>query len=85
MVTIGYGVTDSDGRVKVWRSAKNEEVSVVESGKYTLVFETDEYHARNQVESFFPIVEVTFFIKEGEKVHVPLLLSPFSYSTYRGS
>jgi len=78
---IGSGVTDADGRNRTLTPA-----GPVEPGTYRLRFDTAAYFSANQVSSFFPVVEIVFTIEDGaQHYHVPLLLSPFSYSTYRGS
>ncbi|MHA7271544.1 hydroxyisourate hydrolase [Arthrobacter sp. HLT1-20] len=77
---IAAGVTDEQGRVH----ALGPEALV--PGNYQLRFGTGAYFARSSTETFFPEVVLTFTIAAGEDhYHVPLLLSPFSYSTYRGN
>jgi 5-hydroxyisourate hydrolase len=79
---LGRGVTDSDGRVKTLLGDDAE----LEAGSYRLEFETGEYFARDGIATFFRTVIIGFTITEpSEHYHVPLLLSPFGYSTYRGS
>jgi 5-hydroxyisourate hydrolase len=69
------GVTDDDGRVAPLGSELG-------AGSYTLRFDVAAY----QPDGFYPEVAVTFTVAEGERhYHVPLLLSPYGYSTYRGS
>jgi 5-hydroxyisourate hydrolase len=76
------GLTDADGRL---RSLMPESGSV-SPGIYRLTFETGAYFVRHGIKSFYPHVIVTFEVMQGEAhYHVPLLLSPFGYSTYRGS
>jgi 5-hydroxyisourate hydrolase len=70
---LGQGVTDADGRLKTLVSGE------LESGTYRLVFDTS---SRSR---FFPEVSIVFLAEAGQRYHVPLLLSPFGYSTYRGS
>lgn len=56
--------------------------------KYSLTFDTDEYFGQRGVKTFFPEVEVKFVVRaeaKGEHYHVPVLLGPFGYTTYRGS
>lgn len=65
-----HAATDDDGRVASF--------GIVAAGAYRLVFETRAHSA------FFPRVSVDFTVGD-ERLHVPLLLSPFGYSTYRGS
>jgi 5-hydroxyisourate hydrolase len=55
-------------------------------GIYRLVFDTESYYAREGVRGLYPVVEVTFSVRDGEThYHIPLLLSPHGYTTYRGS
>lgn len=53
------------------------------SSLWKVRFETGEYYGVEK--TFFPVVELTFLVKEGEHFHVPLLLGPYSFTTYRGS
>lgn len=79
---VGQARTDKDGRV---RSLLSED-STLESGRYRLTFETGAYFMETRRETFYPVVSVTFEVRaETEHFHVPLLVSPFGYSTYRGS
>ncbi|MFK0239919.1 hydroxyisourate hydrolase [Microbacterium sp. NPDC090281] len=79
-VGIGTGFTDADGRVKELGPDR------LESGAYRLRFDTGTYFAGIDTDTFFPEVVLTFLVDaEQEHYHVPLLLSPFAYSTYRGS
>lgn len=74
--------TDADGRVR----ALLPEGRAPEAGVYRLRFEVADYFRRQGDAAFFPVVEIVFHIAEpGGHYHVPLLLSPFGYSTYRGS
>ncbi len=79
---VAEGITDMDGRV-------NDLLSATEAflpGHYRLTFDTGGYFAMQNLESFFPLVIVGFAVKDPDQhYHVPLLLSPFGYSTYRGS
>ena len=79
---LGRGETDADGRLRDLLPAG----APVEPGIYRLVFDTAGYFAAQGTESFYPEVAIVFQVKNGgEHFHVPLLLSPFGYSTYRGS
>jgi 5-hydroxyisourate hydrolase len=72
---LGSDVTDDDGRL--WFPAE------LPAGVYRLIFDTGAYHGP---EAFYPEITVTFRITApGVHHHVPILLSPFAYSTYRGS
>jgi 5-hydroxyisourate hydrolase len=78
---IGSGATDQDGRL-----AKLLGPGELPAGRYRLTFETGAYFQAQQVEYFYPRVAVEFEVAApGQHHHVPLLLSPFGYSTYRGS
>lgn len=79
---VGHGATDADGRLKSLLGEDEE----ADAGAYRLTFETGAYFAAQGVESFYPRVSVVFRVRrEAEHYHVPLLVSPFGYSTYRGS
>ena len=78
---IGRGLTDDDGRQK---ELMNE--ADLQSGNYRLTFAVGGYFKRSQRPCFYENVEITFKVEDAsEHYHVPLLLSPFGYSTYRGS
>jgi 5-hydroxyisourate hydrolase len=72
-------VTDDDGRVADLGPDQ------VPAGTYQLRFGTAAYYAATGQECFYPQVSVTFAVTDRRHHHVPLLLSPFAYSTYRGS
>ena len=73
-------VTDADGRVTSFGDGP------LEAGEYRLHFDTGAYFATSGRDAFYPEVVVTFRIVDAaQHHHVPLLLSPFAYSTYRGS
>jgi 5-hydroxyisourate hydrolase len=77
---VGRGTTDGDGR------AGDLLTSAPEEGRYRLTFDTHAYFRAIGETGFYPEVSVTFVVVRGEAhYHVPLLLSPFGYSTYRGS
>ena len=80
--SLGEGTTDGDGRLRTLLAPGSQ----LEAGAYRLRFETGEYFSGLGVAGFFPTVDITFIVREsGGHYHVPLLLSPFGYSTYRGS
>ena len=79
---LGAGETNSDGRV----SDLLESDSSLPPGEYRLWFDTGSYYKDLGIEAFYPFVEIAFNIEgDGQHYHVPLLLNPFGYSTYRGS
>lgn len=77
---IGEGTTNADGRVgDLYRTPP-------EPGTYRVAFAVGAYFASRGADSFYPEVTVVFRVAgAGEHFHVPLLLSPFGYTTYRGS
>ena len=77
----GQGTTDSDGRVNGLVAA-----DAFHPGHWRIRFSTGVYFARTETTGFYPYVEIVFDVKDAtEHHHVPLLLNPFGYSTYRGS
>jgi 5-hydroxyisourate hydrolase len=81
-VELGRGVTDDDGRCKTLLAAAQRP----EPGVYRLRFETGAYFEARGEAHFHPFVELAFTVDApGEHYHVPLLLSPFGFTTYRGS
>lgn len=78
---IAEGRTKADGRV----SDLLPQGAKLERGVYRLAFETAEYFRSLKVKGFYPAVEVTFEVTDERHHHIPLLLSPYGYSTYRGS
>lgn len=79
---IGQGATDDDGRLRNLLAPE----SVFEPGNYRLTFDTGAYFAHQGIEGFYPQATVVFTVRDAaQHYHVPLLLSPFGYSTYRGS
>ena len=78
---IGSGVTNADGRIT--DLIKREQFV---AGIYRLSFDTAAYFSQTGSVGFYPMVRIEFEIEDpGQHYHVPLLLSPFGYSTYRGS
>jgi 5-hydroxyisourate hydrolase len=79
---VGGGETDADGRLG---RLAGEGESLGE-GVYRLTFEIEAYFAAQGVETFYPSAGVVFRVRDAaQHYHVPLLVSPFGYSTYRGS
>ncbi|MBF4603420.1 hydroxyisourate hydrolase [Curtobacterium sp. VKM Ac-2884] len=75
---VATGSTDADGRAALGPD-------VLERIDHVLRFDTGPYFAAAGVPTFHPFVTVAFRVTGTEHLHVPLLLSPFAYSTYRGS
>jgi 5-hydroxyisourate hydrolase len=81
-VTMGSGETDSDGRLTTLIAGSVP----LAPGVYRLTFDTRQYFTRIGTVGFFPAVTIVFDVQPANvHYHVPLLLSPFGYSTYRGS
>lgn len=78
---ITKGITNNDGRIP---NFLNKEVAL-DTGVYKMRFETKEYFDKQSIQTFYPFVEIIFHITTNEHYHIPLLLTPFGYSTYRGS
>lgn len=78
---LNKATTDRDGRIKQFWPAQP-----AATGDYRVIFKTGDYFKQQKQESFFPEVPVEFHISStNEHYHVPLLLSQYGYSTYRGS
>ncbi|MFT3944129.1 MAG: hydroxyisourate hydrolase [Ancrocorticia sp.] len=75
---VASGLTNEDGRLALGPET-------LPSGNYTLSFDTGAYFASAGTEAFYPSVTIAFTVGDLPHYHVPLLLSPFAYSTYRGS
>jgi 5-hydroxyisourate hydrolase len=81
-IVLGRGVTDVDGRLRDLAPPGG----ALHAGTYRLRFDTGAYFRTQELDGFYPSVTVVFTVHDGrEHYHVPLLLSPFGYSTYRGS
>ena len=86
-------VTNEDGRVKDWGPSKSQTLGEVISGfkdgertAWSINFAIGPWYEERNIESFWPEVEVKFYVKKGERhYHVPVLVGPWTYTTYRGS
>jgi 5-hydroxyisourate hydrolase len=79
---LANATTDDNGRVAALLPAGRS----LAAGLYRLTFDTSAYFREQNVDGFFPEVAILFEVHDaGQHYHVPLLLSPFGYSTYRGS
>ena len=80
-IQVAERVTDDDGRVREFFDGAG-----LESGRYLLTFATGDYFRALGAKAFYPEVPVVIDVSDpAQRLHVPLLLSPFGYSTYRGS
>jgi len=80
-IELAKGITNADGRIPDLLSKD----TLLETGTYKMKFETKTYFDKDKIASFYPFVEIVFDIATREHYHIPLLLNPFGYSTYRGS
>ncbi|HGG4727765.1 TPA: hydroxyisourate hydrolase [Salmonella enterica subsp. enterica serovar Hvittingfoss] len=81
-VQLNSAITSQDGRINALYPAGQE----INPGDYRVTFETGKYYAAHNEDTFFPEIPVIIHVpKAGEHYHVPLLLSQYGYSTYRGS
>ena len=78
--TLARGTTDADGRIAALLPG-----GVPTAGDYRLRFAAGDYFRGQGATAFYPVVVVHVRLESGTKYHLPLLLSPFGYSTYRGS
>jgi 5-hydroxyisourate hydrolase len=78
---IAKGITNEDGRIADLLKTG----VVLPKGIYKIRFQTKDYFDKKGIETFYPYVEIIFDIDTQEHYHIPLLLNPFGYSTYRGT
>ncbi|MDA8744433.1 hydroxyisourate hydrolase [Rubripirellula amarantea] len=79
-ISLGEGITNDDGRVADLSNGN------VTEGEYQITFFVAQYFEERNVETFYPIIRIAFSIVDAQQhYHVPLLLNPFGFSTYRGS
>ena len=79
---IAIGITNQDGRIGDLLPTD----ALLSIGIYRLTFDTRDYFQQHKVQSFYPYIPIVFAIQQTDQhYHVPLLLNPFGYTTYRGS
>lgn len=80
-LVLAGGTTNDDGRITDLLGTES-----LKPGRYRMIFDTGGYFAKLETATFYPTVQVEFeIVTTDQHYHVPLLLSPFGYSTYRGS
>jgi 5-hydroxyisourate hydrolase / 2-oxo-4-hydroxy-4-carboxy-5-ureidoimidazoline decarboxylase len=79
--TIAQGITNADGRIPDLLPQNRN----LKPDTYKMVFDTGSYYATQNLKTFYPEVEIQFTAFDEMHYHVPLLLNPFGYNTYRGS
>jgi hydroxyisourate hydrolase len=78
---LSRGATDGDGRLRHLLAPGS-----LAEGIYRLTFETQQYFQSRKIEGLYPQVSIVFQVRDAKRnYHIPLLLSPYGYSTYRGS
>jgi 5-hydroxyisourate hydrolase len=88
-----HAVTNEDGRVKDWEPAAGQSLASLmdtfgqgEKIPWSIKFEIGAWYDGQGIECFWPEIEVKFYVKKGERhYHVPVLVGPWTYTTYRGS
>jgi len=78
---IAYGITNPDGRITDLLNVED----TLQDGLYKIKFETGEYFFKTGSDTFYPYAEITFKLNDNNHYHIPLLISPFGFTTYRGS
>ena len=92
-VTSFHAVTNEDGRVKEWGTSGNQSLHDIlenyaqgDRVPFSIRFDVGPWYEAQGIESFWPEVEVKFYVRKGERhYHVPVLVGPWTYTTYRGS
>ncbi|MBS1533988.1 MAG: hydroxyisourate hydrolase [Bacteroidetes bacterium] len=79
--TLAQGITNADGRIPDLLPPDR----ILKADTYQMVFDTGAYYADLKIQTFYPMVEIIFQTFDDAHYHVPLLVNPFGYSTYRGS
>jgi hydroxyisourate hydrolase len=79
--TIASGLTNSDGRLSNLLPAAEK----LKPDTYSLLFQTGAYFQKTGIRSFYPHIRIDFKVEDEAHYHVPLLLNPWGFSTYRGS
>ncbi len=78
---LASGITNQDGRITDWLNPKTQ----LDKATYKLSFDLAEYWQKQNQTIFYPSADICFNLIDEGHYHIPLLLSPFGYSTYRGS
>ncbi len=78
---MSVGITNTDGRI----SDVLPPGRLLRPGNYTMTFDTADYYKNNNQKGFYPEASIQFEVTDGSHYHIPLLINPFGYSTYKGS
>jgi 5-hydroxyisourate hydrolase len=85
-VPVRLETQSGNGDWRLLASSRTDPGDDLAAGVYRLIFETSDYFAAQKIDALYPVVQVTFRVKDGEShFHIPLLLSPNGYTTYRGT
>jgi 5-hydroxyisourate hydrolase/2-oxo-4-hydroxy-4-carboxy-5-ureidoimidazoline decarboxylase len=79
--SLSLGITNKDGRIADLLPPGK----FLKPGFYTMQFHTEKYYKENNIKGFYPEVSIQFEVTDASHYHIPLLINPFGYSTYRGS
>jgi len=84
---LSSAITNQDGRIDDWHETGwyQDKASEELFATYKIVFALDDYWQQQNIDSFYPSAEICFKVQDLRHHHIPLLLSPYGYSTYRGS
>jgi len=84
---LSSAVTNADGRIDAWQESDWYEGKTPEQlfATYKINFSLDSYWELQAIDAFYPSAEICFRVQDDRHHHIPLLLSPYGYSTYRGS
>ena len=78
---ISTGITNTDGRIADVLPAGHH----LEPGTYVMIFNTLNYYENHNQKGFYPEISIQFTVTDANHYHIPLLINPFGYTTYRGS
>lgn len=78
---LSTGITNADGRIADVLPPGR----ILKTGSYLMVFDTDTYFRKSETNGFYPEVAINFTVTDDSHYHIPLLINPYGYTTYRGS
>ena len=86
-VLLSDAITNQDGRIEDWKENSWYQEATMEQlfGTYKIVFSLDPYWEKQGIPAFYPSAEICFRLQDERHHHIPLLLTAYGYSTYRGS
>lgn len=86
-ILLSDAITNQDGRIEDWQENSWYQTATMEQlfGTYKIVFSLDPYWEKQDIPAFYPSAEICFRLQDERHHHIPLLLTAYGYSTYRGS